>query len=174
MKKVWSLLRETAVTVVMALVLSLVLRVYVVEGRIIPSGSMLPTIEINDRVLVNKFIYDFAEPQRGDIIVFAPPESLGAENDYIKRVIALPGEEVEIYDGKVFVNGQELSETYNVKRPRYNFGPVTIPENALFVLGDNRNESFDSHVWGSWLTLDRVKGKAFLRYWPVDRFSRLP
>lgn len=174
MKRFAQFVKETITTIGLALILSLILRVYVVEGRVIPSGSMLPTIQIHDRVLVNKFIYDFTSPKRGDIIVFAPPDSLGAEHDYIKRVIGLPGEIVEIKNGNIYINGKLLEEDYQHVKPDYEYGPVRVPENALFVLGDNRNKSFDSHVWGSWLTLDKVKGKAFLRYWPLDRFSLLP
>ncbi len=174
MKKFWSFLKETVVAILVALVLSLVLRAYVVEARVVPTGSMLPTIQINDRVLINKFIYNFANPKRGDIVIFAPPAIIGAKHDYLKRVVGLPGEIIEITDGKVFINGKELVEPYRHKRPRYNFGPVRVPDNAIFVLGDNRNASYDSHAWGAWLTLDRVKGKAFLRYWPPDRFSVLP
>jgi len=174
MKKFFRFMKETIVTVGLAIILSLVLRAYVVEGRVIPSGSMLPTIKIEDRVLVNKFVYDISSPERGDIIVFSPPASLGAEYDFIKRVVGLPGETIEITDGTVYVNGQHLEEDYIEEKPNYCFGPVRVPDNALFVLGDNRNKSFDSHAWGSWLTIDNVKGKAFLRYWPLDRFSMLP
>ncbi|WP_202820126.1 signal peptidase I [Calderihabitans maritimus] len=165
--------RESLSTVLTAVILSLILRAYVVEARVIPSGSMLPTIQLHDRVLVNKFIYNFTEPQRGDIIVFEPPESLGVKHDFIKRVIGLPGDVIEIRDGKVYVNGEPLKEPYIFEAPRYNFGPVKVPEDSLFVLGDNRNESFDSHVWRAWLKIEDVKGKAFYRYWPPQRIGLL-
>ncbi|WP_366921858.1 signal peptidase I [Metallumcola ferriviriculae] len=173
MKRLWMLIKETVITLLVALALSLVLRTYVVEARVVPTGSMLPTIQINDRLLVNKFIYDFTTPERGEIIVFAPPEVLSSENDYLKRVIGLPGEVVEVKSGEVFINGVALKESYQHDRPDYNFGPVRVPDNAIFVLGDNRNESYDSHAWGAWLTLDRIKGKAFLRYWPLKHFAML-
>ena len=110
--------------------------------------------------MVNKFIYHFKEPQRGDIVVFDPPEELHSKWDYIKRVIALPGEKVEVKKGRVYINDQPLKEPYLNEAIDYEFGPVVVPDNALFVMGDNRNESYDSHRWNTWLTRDRLKGKA--------------
>lgn len=174
MDKVGSFLRETITTILLAFVLALVIRAYVVEARIIPSGSMLPTIEEEDRVLVNKVVYHLRQPERGEIIVFEAPVAMaGTDDDFIKRVIGLPGETVEIKNGKVYINGKPLKEDYIAEPPDYVFGPVKVPEDALFVMGDNRNSSYDSHLWNAWLRLDKVKGKAFVRYWPLDRLGKI-
>jgi signal peptidase I len=165
--------QELFTIVVIALLLAVVLRVGVVEGRVIPSGSMIPTIHEQDRVMVCKFIYWFEEPQRGDIVVFEPPEELGQSEDFIKRVVGLPGETVEVRDGKVFINGKALDEPYIAEPPQYEFGPVVVPADSLFVMGDNRNRSFDSHMWNGWLTRDHLKGKAFMIYWPLTRVMLL-
>jgi len=170
-KEYLSFIKETLSIVVIAFVLAMVLRAFVIEGRIIPSGSMLPTIQLQDRVMVNKFIYHFKEPQRGDVVVFDPPEELHSKWDYIKRVIALPGEKVEVKKGKVYINDQPLKEPYLKEAIDYEFGPVVVPEGALFVMGDNRNESFDSHRWNTWLTRDRLKGKAIFIYWPLNHIG---
>lgn len=168
-----SFLKETLSIVVIAFILAMFLRAFVIEGRIIPSGSMLPTIQLQDRVMVNKFIYHFKEPQRGDIVVFDPPEELHSRWDYIKRVIGLPGEKVEIEKGKVYIDGVALNEPYLKEPIDYEYGPVTVPEDSLLVLGDNRNESFDSHRWNAWLTRDRLKGKAIFVYWPPQHLGLL-
>ena len=153
--------KELISIVVIAFVLAMILRTFVVEGRIIPSGSMLPTIQLQDRVMVNKFIYYFKDPVRGDIVVFDPPDALNSKEDYIKRVIGLPGETIEVKNSTVYVNGEALNEPYLYEAINYEFGPVVVPEDALFVMGDNRNPSYDSHRWNDWLTRDHLKGKAF-------------
>ncbi|MGI6435972.1 MAG: signal peptidase I [Syntrophomonadaceae bacterium] len=172
-KEFTNFLKETLSIVVIAFLLAMFLRAFVIEGRIIPSGSMLPTIQLQDRVMVNKFIYRFKEPQRGDIVVFDPPEELHSKWDYIKRVIGLPGEKVEIKQGKVYINGQAIEEPYLNEPIDYEYGPVTVPDDSLLVLGDNRNESFDSHRWNTWLTRDRLKGKAIFIYWPLNHLGLL-
>ncbi|MGR6835861.1 signal peptidase I [Syntrophomonas erecta] len=166
-------LKELISIILIAFVLAMLLRAFVIEGRIIPTGSMLPTIQLQDRVMVNKFIYRFKEPQRGDIVVLEPPESLHSDQDYIKRVIGLPGETVEMKNGRVLINGRPLSEPYLAEELDYEYGPVVIPEGSLMVLGDNRNHSFDSHMWNVWLTTDRLKGKAFMTYWPIKHIKLL-
>lgn len=171
--KVGKFIRETFTTIALAFILALVIRAYVVEARVIPSGSMLPTIHEGDRVLVNKIVYHFREPKRGEIIVFEAPVNAGENQDFIKRVIGLPGETVEIKNGKVYVNERPLPEDYIAEAPAYDFGPVTVPEDALFVMGDNRNSSYDSHLWNDWLRLDKVKGEAFARYWPPSRIGTI-
>lgn len=166
-KEMKDFIKETISIIVIAFILAMILRAFVVEGRIIPTGSMLETLQLQDRVMVNKFIYHFKEPQRGDIVVFQPPEELNTQEDYIKRVIALPGETVEIKNARVYINGRPLHEPYIAEPMYYDFGPVVVPEDSLFVLGDNRNHSFDSHMWNAWLKRDHIKGKAFVIYWPV-------
>lgn len=172
-KEIREFLKETISIVVIAFILAMILRTFVIEGRIIPSGSMLPTLQLQDRVMVNKFIYHFKEPQRGDIVVFAPPEVLNSSDDYIKRVIGLPGDKVEMKNGKVYVNDKSLAEPYINEPLNYTYGPVTVPADCLFVMGDNRNYSYDSHLWNAWLTKDRVKGKAFVIYWPIKEIKLL-
>lgn len=166
-------IKETLSIVIIAFILAMILRTFVIEGRIIPSGSMLPTLQLQDRVMVNKFIYYFKEPQRGDIIVFHPPEVLNSKDDYIKRVIGLPGETVEMKNNRVYINNKPLSEPYLSEPINYTYGPVTVPENSLLVLGDNRNHSFDSHLWNAWLSRDQIKGKAFMIYWPLKEIKLL-
>ncbi len=170
-EEIKSFFKEVISIIVIAFVLAMILRTFVVEGRIIPTGSMLPTIQLQDRVMVNKFIYFFKEPERGDVVVFDPPDILNSKEDYIKRVIGLPGDTVEVKNAQVYVNGKALSEPYIYEPLDYEFGPVTVPDDALFVMGDNRNASFDSHRWNAWLTKDHLKGKAFLIYWPINHMT---
>lgn len=172
MEKVTSFIKETVITIAIAFILALVLRATIVEGREIPSGSMRPTIDEGDRVLVNKVVYHLREPERGEIIVFEPP--VPSEYDFVKRVIGLPGDVVEVKNEKVYINGTALKEDYIKEAPEYNYGPVTVPEDGLFVMGDNRNSSYDSHQWeGAWLKIDKVKGEAFVRYWPLNRLGKI-
>lgn len=172
-KEVRDFIKEMLSIIVIAFILAMILRTFVIEGRIIPTGSMLQTIQEEDRVMVSKFIYYFKEPQRGDIVVFEPPEALNTNQDYIKRVIGLPGEKVEMKNGRVYINDNPLCEPYLPEELNYEFGPVVVPEESLMVLGDNRNHSFDSHMWNAWLTRDRIKGKAFLTYWPMKHIKLL-
>jgi signal peptidase I len=160
----------------------LIIKPFIVQAFWIPSESMLPALHPNDRILVNKFIYHFREPRREDVIVFqAPSEALimsfgddHSKKDYIKRVIGLPGDEIAIHDGAVYVNGKALKEPYIMEEPPYDFprngGAYKVPEGSLFVLGDNRPDSNDSHRWGP-LARNRVLGKAFLIFWPPGRWS---
>lgn len=160
-------LKEILSIVIIAFVLAMLLRTFVIEGRIVPSESMVPTIKVGDRLLVSKFIYYFKQPTRGDIVVFKPPQVLNAKYDYVKRVIGLPGDKVEIRNAKLYINDQEIKEPYIAEPMSSDFGPVTVPDNSLLVMGDNRNASFDSRYWPAWLTEDRLVGKAFCIYWPL-------
>ena len=138
-------------TVGIGLGLALGFHTAVAELRSIPSASMSPTLAVGDRLIVEKLSYDFHPPRRGDIVVFkAPPELIKQtiKDDLIKRVIGIPGDVVAINHGNVYVNGNELSEPYLAERPDYGYGPVTVPSDQYFVLGDNRNHSYDSHDWG--------------------------
>lgn len=163
-------------TIGLSVVLALGIRTFVAEARYIPSGSMLPTLEVNDRLVIEKISYRFNPPVRGDIIVFWPPDSLfpqGSRRDaFIKRVIGLPGDTIEIKDGTVFVDGEPLGEDYINAEPEYVWGPQTIPADQYLVLGDNRNSSYDSHSWG-FVPRDNIIGRAVVRFWPPNRLGGL-
>jgi len=148
-------------TIVLAVVLYF--GINAVSARVRVDGfSMNPTLQNGEYILVNRLAYKTGHPERGDIIVFSFPADEG--QDLIKRVIGLPGETVKIGDGSVTINGQELQEPYIAQDPLY-FGEWTVPEGYLYVLGDNRNDSRDSHQWGL-LPVENVIGKSVLIYWP--------
>lgn len=167
-----SLLRETIETILIAGLLALIIRTYIVQPFKIPSGSMQQTLQIGDHILVNKFIYRFSNIERGDIVVFKYPKD--EKRDFIKRAIAVEGDKVEIRDRAVYVNDQPTNPPYvyhdegylqdEYYHPRDNFGPITVPEDKVFVMGDNRENSLDSRYWG-FLDIDKIKGKAFIIYW---------
>jgi len=162
-------------TIGLSLLLAFGIRTFVAEARYIPSGSMEPTLLINDRLIVDKISYDFEKPQRGDIVVFNPTEALRRENfhdAFIKRVIGLPGDKVEVKGGRVYVNNCPLQENYIAAKPDYHFGPVTVAPNSYLVLGDNRNNSYDSHYWG-FVPRHDIVGRAVVRFWPVNRVGVL-
>jgi signal peptidase I len=157
--------------VILALVFGFV-RPFVMEAFWIPSGSMIPTLEIGDRVLVNKFIYRFTEPERGDIIVFQSLDN--PKEDLIKRVVGVPGDKIAVRSGKLIVNGEPQKEPFtNKKLPdRSFFAQSKVPKNHVFVMGDNRANSADSRVFGP-LPEKNIEGEAFLRFWPPDRIGLL-
>ncbi len=179
--------REWIEALVLAVLLALFIRTFVVQAFKIPSGSMVPTLMVGDHILVNKFIYGVRipvldiwvlgpwAPERGDIIVFKFPED--ESRDFIKRVIGLPGEEVEFRDRQVYINGEPLGESYAVYKGSAPFrnphscgnfcGPLVVPNDKLFVLGDNRDHSQDSRFWG-FLDIQKVEGEAFIIYWSWD------
>ena len=168
--------RETIETVLWALVLALILRTFVVQAFWIPSGSMIPTLEGGDRVLVAKFWYSFTEPKRGQLFVFKYP--VDPKRDFVKRIIGLPGETIEIRNGTVFINDQALREEY-VKNhdtfsltagPIFPESPVKIPPNMYFAMGDNRPNSQDSRFWG-FVPEQNIRGPVFFRYWPLSRIG---
>jgi signal peptidase I len=191
-------LRENIEAILVAVVLALFIRTFIVQAFKIPSGSMKPTLLIGDHILVNKFIYGvkipfwdktivpIKRPRRGDIVVFKFPKD--PAKDYIKRVIGSAGDVVEVRDKQVYVNHKRLNKSYGVHidpsiipgglQPRDNFGPITVPPNSLFVMGDNRDHSYDSRFWG-FVNLQAIKGRAFIIYWSWDkenfgvRWSRL-
>ncbi len=157
--------------------LAVVLRGFVVHPRLIVSGSMEPTLMLGDRLVVDTLSYRFHPPRAGDVVLFEPPPELVRSGDLrehtsIKRVIALPGQEVRVGGGQVFVDGRPLREPYIAAAPAYTWGPARVPEDMLFVLGDNRNASSDSHVWGV-LPRRSVIGRAWVRFWPLKRAGRL-
>jgi signal peptidase I len=183
-----STFREYVEAILIALLLALFIRTFVVQAFKIPSGSMLNTLLIGDHILVNKFIYGvknplngntwipFKKPGRKDIVVFKYP--VNPDQDYIKRVIGVEGDTIEIKDKKVCVNGELQVEDYAIfldnkvlpanVQSRDNMGPITVPGNSLFVMGDNRDNSYDSRFW-NFVDLKAVKGKAFILYWSWDK-----
>jgi signal peptidase I len=180
----WLSHRENIITILLALVLALGIRTFIAEARWIPSDSMLPTLEEGDRLVVEKVSYRFSSPQRGDIIVFNPPAYLDFPGAYIKRVIGLPGDEMQIKDGFVYVNGIPLSESYIAESPHYDCPGAcpgittegetfTVPEDSYFVMGDNRNNSQDSHYFG-FLPRKNIIGHTLVRFWPLDRLHYFP
>jgi signal peptidase I len=149
----------------------ILIRAFVAEARYIPAASMEPTLKINDRVMINKTSYRFGTPKRGDIVVFRATPKLQAEgfkDAFIKRIMALPGEKVEVRDGQVLINDQPLAENYIKEQPNYTWGPEVVPADAYFMLGDNRNNSYDSHYWG-YVPRRNIIGPATYRFWPSDR-----
>ena len=188
-----SAIREVLETIILTLIIFLLVRAVVqnfkVEGR-----SMEPNLETGQYLLINKasywhvaaqsierlipghqdlgndLVYVFGQPHRGDVIVFRYPKD--PSRDFIKRVIALPGETVQIKDGKVLVNDRPLDESYVLDRPNYFVDREVVPANNFFVLGDNRNNSLDSHVWGM-VPVENIIGKAWLTYWPMEKWGLL-
>ncbi len=151
------------------LILAVILYVAIdlVTARVRVDGtSMLPTLHPDELVIVNKLVYKYSQPKRGDIIVFHFPRA--PEQEYIKRLIGLSGDRIQVLDGLVYVNGTLIDEAYIAASPLYT-GDWVVPSDSYFVLGDNRNNSYDSHTWGV-VPQDYVIGKALLVYWPLNRF----
>ena len=183
-----SQVREYAEAIIIALLLALFIRGFVVQAFKIPTGSMIPTLLIGDHILVSKFIYGVRnpftgsvlipvkEPKRLDVVVFRYPAN--PSQDFIKRVIGLPGDTVEVIAKKVYINGEIINNDPGVNQksnilsanlsPRDNFGPLTVPVHSLFVMGDNRDNSHDSRFWGI-VDYKALKGKAFIMYWSWDK-----
>ncbi len=161
-------LLETAQTIILAVVLYFLIDSVVARVRV-ENISMEPTLNPGEFILVNKLAVKLNDVNRGDIIVFHFPQN--PKEDYIKRVIGLPGDSIVIRSNKVYVNNQEITEPYIAAEPAYN-GSWIVPEGNLFVLGDNRNQSSDSHSWG-YVPLNLVVGKALVIYWPLDQFKTL-
>uniref|UniRef100_C6DZ68 Signal peptidase I n=1 Tax=Geobacter sp. (strain M21) TaxID=443144 RepID=C6DZ68_GEOSM len=180
--------REWAESIIIAILLALVIRTFIVQAFKIPSGSMEDTLAIGDHLLVNKFIYGskipftdsrilaIRDPRQGDVIVFEYPED--PSKDFIKRVIGVPGDVVEVKNKRVYVNGKLYANPHEVHKesdtipkemnPRDNKDAVTVPANSYFVMGDNRDRSYDSRFWG-FVTRDKIKGLAFIKYWSWDK-----
>lgn len=166
---------EATKTVVTAAILAFGIRTFVAEARYIPSSSMEPTLQINDRLIIEKLSYHFQEPKQGDIVVFNPTEALKQQNftdAFIKRIIGTPGDKVEVRGGRVYLNDKLLTEDYIAERPLYDYGPAIVPSGHYLVLGDNRNNSYDSHYWG-FVPKQKLIGRAFVRFWPVNRMGVL-
>ena len=193
-----SVVREWSEAIIIAILIALFIRTFVVQAFKIPSGSMKPTLQIGDHLLVNKFIYGIKipfvrktllpinNPRREDIVVFIYP--MDRSKDFIKRVVGIAGDTIEIRNKKIYLNGSLYNDGHGVYtdrrffpasiEPRDNFGPVTVPAEHIFVMGDNRDQSYDSRFWG-FVDLKDVLGKAFIIYWSWNktnndvRWSRL-
>lgn len=165
--------KDWIVSILIAVVLAFFIRYFIVELYMVEGPSMRPTLVNNERLVVNKFIYRFRPPERNDIIVFRYPRD--PSRDFIKRVIGIPGDTIEIKDGRVFVNGQLLNETYILEKTRGSYSLATVPEGHIFVMGDNRNNSEDSRFKDvGFVSHDLVKGKAVMIFWPLDHIKSLP
>ena len=187
-----SVFREYAEAIILAVVLALFIRTFVVQAFKIPSGSMLPTLQIGDHILVSKFIYGVrlpivntvlipvSTPDRGDVIVFIYP--VDPSKDFIKRVVAIPGDTVQIKKKRLYINDKPVKDGFAhyddpalfpvMIKPRDEFGPKVVPEGKLFVMGDNRDHSYDSRFWG-FVDMSAVRGKAWLIYWSWDEQWRI-
>jgi signal peptidase I len=152
--------------IAIAVVISFILIVFVIQAFYIPSDSMQPTLKPGDRILVNKFIYRFRDPKRQEIIVFKYP--VAPERKFVKRLIALPGDKVEIKEGQVLVNNEPLDEDYVLEESYTDFPATEVPEDNYFVLGDNRNNSEDSRYWG-FVPRENIVGKPVIIFWPLNR-----
>ena len=151
-------------SIAIAVLLALLIRFFVVEVFLVRGESMYPTLESGERLIVNKFVYYFHDPDPKEIIVFRYSEG----EDYIKRVIGVPGDTIKIENGQVYRNGRQLEEYYVVEEQREEYGPVEVPSNHLFVLGDNRSNSMDSrHDAVGFVSQEEVKGRAFFVFWPL-------
>ena len=188
MPKKKHIVREYAESIIVAVILALVIRTFVVQAFKIPSGSMEDTLAVGDHILVNKFIYgtkipftdkrvlSIRDPKRGDVIVFEYPED--PSKDFIKRVVGTPGDVVQVKEKKVYVNGQVYENPHEIHKekeifpeaqnPRDNTKAITVPPSSYFVMGDNRDRSYDSRFWG-FVKNDKIKGLAFIKYWSWDK-----
>lgn len=175
--KLWQGQRENLKVLAVALAIAILIRVFVAEPRFIPSNSMEPTLHIGDRLIVDKVSLLWQPPHQGEVVVFAPPPQLqeigyDAHQAFIKRVIGEPGETVRVTQGQVYIDQNPLQEGYILEPPHYEMLPLKVPPGYLFVMGDNRNDSNDSHVWGV-LPKDNVIGRARFRFWPPNRIGPL-
>ena len=171
-KKEKSRIRETVDSIVVAFVIAMIIRAFCLQAYKIPSGSMLTTLLIGDHILVNKLAYRFNDPKNGDVIVFEYP--MDPSKDFIKRVVGIPGDKIKIFRKKVYKDGIELEESYvrlmpgpifySIGNPKNNMEEFIVPEGYYFVMGDNRNSSFDSRYWG-FVNEKMIKGRAFIIYW---------
>lgn len=189
-KKTMAVVKEYTKAIIIAIIIALFIRTFVVQAFKIPSGSMKNTLLVGDHILVSKFIYGIkipylrktiipiTEPKRGDIVVFIYP--MDRSKDFIKRTIAVAGDVIEIKNKKILINGTPYEDGHGIytdniiiprsMQPRDNFGPVTVPKGSIFVMGDNRDQSFDSRFWG-FVKLEDVLGKAFIIYWSWNRID---
>ena len=164
--------KDWLVAIVVAVVLAFVIRQFIVELYVVDGPSMRPTLQSRERLVVNKFIYRFRPPEKGEVLVFQYPRD--PSRDFIKRVIATPGDTIEIREGRVLVNDQLLTEDYILEKTRSEYPKSTVPEGRIFVMGDNRNNSEDSRFADvGFVPYDLIKGKAILVFWPISQYKTL-
>lgn len=158
-------------SIVVALILALIIRQFAFQTSEVMSGSMIPTLLVKDRVIVNKIVYRYyGDLKRGDVVLFRSPIS---PQDFIKRLVALPGEEIKVRNGFLYINGKPIDQSrWNLQWDSSNFGPVKVPQGQYFFMGDNRPDSYDSRFWGS-VPKSRIIGKAELIIWPPLRVRML-
>jgi signal peptidase I len=165
--------KDWIVSIVIAVALALFIRQFIVELYVVDGPSMRPTLQSQERLVVNKFIYRFRAPERGEILVFRYPRD--PSRDFIKRVIAVPGDTIEIKDGRVYVNQQLMNEPYILEKTLSDYPESVVPGGHIFVMGDNRNNSEDSRFADvGFVPYDLIKGKAVLVFWPLDKLKSLP
>lgn len=162
-----SIVKELLESIIPAILIAIVLNLFIVQPTKVRGESMEPTLHTDEYLLVEKISYRLHEPRRGDVVVFKYPRD--EQENFIKRVIAIPGDTVEIDSGRVSINGQPIVEPYLLQLPRESMPLTEIPEGKLFVLGDNRLNSNDSRAFGM-VSMGEVLGRAWLRYWPIDQF----
>lgn len=166
-KKILKEIKDYAVLIVIAVMLAFVMNRYVYANAEVPTGSMIPAVMPDDRLIVNRLSYVFSEPKRGDIVMFKFPDD--ESEDYLKRIIGLPGETLVIKDGLVYIDGSKdpLPEPYLNDEPNGDYGPFYVPQGCYFMMGDNRDTSGDSRFWvNKYVRKEKIVGKAMLRYYP--------
>lgn len=177
-KTVWAVVREVGETIILTLIIFFLIQTVIRNFRVVGT-SMVDNLHNGQYLIIDKLSYSpwltkylhIGGPQRGDVIVFEPPRNPG--EDYVKRIIGLPGETVEIIRGQVLINGKPLDETFQPRTGSYSMPAQVVPEGQVFVLGDNRNNSNDSHNWGT-LPLENIVGRAWISYWPPDEWGTIP
>lgn len=160
-------IKDYVLLIVIAILLAFLMNRYVYANAEVPTGSMIPAVIPDDRLIVNRLAYVFGEPKRGDIVMFKFPDD--ESQDYLKRIIGLPGEKIEIIDGLIYINDSDipLKEDYLNDEPNGDYGPYVVPEGCYFMLGDNRDISEDARFWeNTYVKKEKIVGKAFLRYYP--------
>lgn len=163
---------EWIIVIEVAVILAVVLNMFLIVNAIVPTASMEPTIMTGDRIFGNRLAYKKDDPKRGEIIIFKFPDD--EKQLFIKRIIGMPGETVSMKDGKVYINDEVLDEPYLATIPYGDFGPVTVPEGAYFMMGDNRNNSADSRFWNQpFVYRDKILGRAAFCYFPFSHFGKI-
>ncbi len=167
-KKLWKEIRSDVLMVVIALAIGLILSKYVIANAQVPSSSMETTVMAGDRIFINRLSYVFEEPQRGDIVTFIYPDD--GETLYLKRVMGLPGETIQGKGGVIYIDGKPLEKDFTQEISYDDFGPYTVPEDCFFMMGDNRNDSWDSRYWKhTFVEKEDIVGKAVVSYFPHPR-----